>query len=124
MTLFWFVIGILAIISISRYNESDKLFWKLFISFLGGFATVVAVSEYISNKQQNKVEVVTNAPTQALDSASHTYCVMPDSSVTVSKEEKSSDPVSKDSAGLKFNLIRSKVAIFGRDQPTKPFDTS
>lgn len=124
MTLFMFFIGILIILGIARYNESEKLFWTLFISFIGAFTATTAVSKYIDSEKQNNVEVVSPAPTQALFSVSHKYCVLADSSEAAIYEEKSSDPVSKDSLETKLNIILSKVGATARDQPTTPFDTS
>lgn len=124
MILFWFLIGIALILCISRYNESDKLFWTLFISFIGTFAATVAVSKYISNKKQDKIEYVTSAPTQALYTGSHCYCVMPEPSVSATIEPSSSEPVSKDIQSNNLDLSLSKIAEGIRGQPVEYFDDS
>lgn len=124
MTLFMFLIGILIILGIARYNESEKLFWTLFVSFTGTFAAATAVSEYMDSKKQDKVEVVSSAPTQVLFGGSRKCYVLADSSKTVTDEEKSSVPVSKDSLIAKPDFILSKSCAPARDQPTTPFDTS
>ena len=124
MILFMFLLGLLIILGIARYNESEKLFWTLFVSYIGSFAATVAVSEYISNKKQNKVEVVSPAPTQAPLSGSRRCFVLADLIEVVTDEEKSSDPVSKDLAETKHNLVLSKVYVNVRGQPIEPFDTS
>ena len=41
MTLFAFLATVAAIIAIARYNESDKLFWKLLVSFIGAYAAAM-----------------------------------------------------------------------------------
>lgn len=38
MTIIWFIVGICIIFGISRYNESNALFWALLFSFVMGFA--------------------------------------------------------------------------------------
>lgn len=124
MTLLTFIIGLLIILGIARYNESDKLFWMLFVSYVGGFAATTAVCEYISSKNKDKVEVVSPTPTQVLYGGSHRFCVLADPTNTVTNEEKSSDPVSKDSVKTKQDFVLSKVCAPARDQPTMPFDTS
>lgn len=124
MILLMFVIGLLLIIGISRYNESEKLFWTLLVSFVGSFAAATAVCKYVENKKTNEIQVASHAPTQVLYSGSHRCCVLADPSITVTNEEKSSVPVSKDSAEVKLDIVRSRVCAPARDQPTTPFDTS
>lgn len=124
MILLWFVIGIIVILCISRYNEDDKLFWKLLVSFVGTFAAATLVYKYIESQKQDKVEYYSPAPTQALYSGSHSVCVLADPSVAVANETLVSDPVSKEYKDCGKNLILSKVYVNVRGQPSEFFDTS
>ena len=123
MILFWFLIGIALILAISRYNEDDKLFWMLFISFIGAFASTVAVYKYISNKKQDKVEYVTSVPTQVLYAGPHIYCVLADPGVSVTREA-ISKPVSKEILNNNTDPFLSKIVGGIRDQPFDYYDTS
>lgn len=63
MALFWFICGILLICAIARYNESDKLFWTLLVSFVGAFAAASVIIAICND--DHKENVVTNvSPTQ------------------------------------------------------------
>ena len=75
MDLLWFFIGILIIFCIGRYNESNKLFWILLISFVGSFAVatiITKVTTYDSNGAKKK-EVQVCKPTQASNNASGVF---------------------------------------------------
>lgn len=123
MTLFWFLIGILIILCVSRYNEDESLFWKLFVSFIGAFLATAVACTYINSQKQSKVVQATSAPTQVLYSGSH-VCVLADPSVTVTNAEPTAVPVSKDMVCDYVNPALSKVGVQARDQPTITFDTS
>ena len=94
MDLLWFFLGILIILCIGRYNESNKLFWVLLVSFVGSFAvaTVVVKSSHSSKKTKQRVTQV--CPTQAPNNASG-IIPLADAMLgsTISEELK---PVSKD----------------------------
>lgn len=66
MSLLLFLIGIFIIFCIGRYNESNKLFWILLISFISSFAiTSVAIKATLGKgKKVEKVSCVslTQAP--------------------------------------------------------------
>ena len=64
-TLLIFLLGIIVIIGIARYNESNKLFWTLLISFLSGMAVA---SVY------NTVTATKSTPTCQI--SSDIYCLM------------------------------------------------
>lgn len=72
MVLLWFLLGILAIFLISRYNESNKIFWVLFVSFIGGFTAMSMISKTTHTKDKKNV-VKVNHYTQALASESNCY---------------------------------------------------
>jgi hypothetical protein len=119
-----FSLGIILILGISRYNENDKLFWKLFISFVGTFAAATFVYKYIESQKQNKTEYYQSAPTQVLYNGPHNVCVLADPVVTASNEVKTSDPVSKDYTADYTGLILSKVYVNTRGQPVEYIDDS
>lgn len=54
MILLWFVLGIILIFGIARYNESNKLFWTLLLSYVMGFAGAKMVLDaHCSNEKGN-----------------------------------------------------------------------
>ena len=74
--LLMFVIGLIIIIGIARFNESSKLFWTLLISFLSGIAVEGAYSILTTQKNNdNKVTLTKSTPTY-LSSLDNLYCLM------------------------------------------------
>nr|DAJ24125.1 MAG TPA: hypothetical protein [Caudoviricetes sp.] len=66
MDLLWFFIGIFIILCIGRYNESNKLFWVLLVSFVGSFAVATVIVKSTShNSDETKKSTVQVCPTQA-----------------------------------------------------------
>lgn len=67
MDLLWFLTGIVIILFIARYNESNKLFWTLLISFTGSFAVATTVMKITNHnsKEEVKKSVIQTCPTQA-----------------------------------------------------------
>ena len=76
MALFWFVCGILLIYAIARYNESNKLFWTLLVSFIGAFTVASIVLSSDNNEKKNVTANI--SPTQLYVSASNTYVLLAD----------------------------------------------
>ena len=99
MVLFWFILGTIAITLIARYNESDKLFWKLFLAFVLGFASCKMYYHLTQEQRSIRFYLAGNSP-----------------EITFSN---SCAPVSKvyAPAQSEISLILSKVAIGARDQP-------
>ena len=127
VTLLCLLTGIAAITAIARYNESDKLFWKLLVSFLGGYAACTFVNHMItSNKEEGKVVVVEEAPTQVLESVPCSFYSLADISLSATLREKSPKPVSKDSSLTINDSTLSEVHVSARGQPfwIGYFDTS
>lgn len=95
MDLLWFFLGILIILCIGRYNESNKLFWVLLVSFVGSFAVATVVVKSSHNSKETKQRVTQVCPTQAPNNASG-IIPLADAMLgsTISDELK---PVSKDS---------------------------
>ena len=123
-TLFWCMLGIGIVIAISRYNEDDKLFWKLLISFIGTFAAAAAVISYVQNSKKDKVVYLDTNPMQVLDGCSHIYCVLAEPSTLAIHETPVSKPASKEFLVKYTNPVLSEVAGGARDQPSDYFDTS
>jgi len=130
LTLFWFLTGLALCIGISRYNEDDNLFWKLFISFVGAFTAATVVKTAMENENQEKVvkvEKATMSPTQVQQSTSCiNFYTLADVSLAATKREKSPKPVSKDSLINNNDSSLSKVfgSIRGQPQMFAYFDTS
>ena len=117
MTLFWFLAGLALCIGISRYNEDDNLFWKLFISFIGAFVAGTIVKNSMENDQEQKIVVVESAPTQVLESMPGTAAFrLADISLSATRGEKSPKPVGKDSARNENDSLLSKVLSSARGQ--------
>ena len=54
MTVLWFILGIVLIFGIARYNESNKLFWTLLFAFIMGFAgTKMVINDHHEDEQSN-----------------------------------------------------------------------
>lgn len=117
MTLFAFAATIAAIVAIARYNESDKLFWQLFIAFTGAYAAASAVSMITEEKEQDKVVMINEAPTQVLGMVPSLKEILAGTTFSATKREKSPKPVSKDSLVSQNINILSKVHASPRGQP-------
>jgi len=63
MIILWFILGILIILGIAKYNESNKLFWQLLLSFMLGFA-ITKMIQQVSNEKQSNEALVQVYPTQ------------------------------------------------------------
>lgn len=95
MDLLWFLLGLAIILCIGRYNESNKLFWILFVSFVGSFTVASVVMSTSSHKNEVKKSTVQVCPTQGQTNASGMFlladamleCTKDESSKLVSKEQ-------------------------------------
>ena len=76
-TLLIFLLGIIVIIGIARYNESNKLFWTLLISFLSGMA-VASVYNTVTAPEKNDNKVTLTKSTPMCQIPSDIYCLMKD----------------------------------------------
>lgn len=66
MTLALFILGLLIIFGIARYNESNKLFWTLSIAYMLGFAGTKMVYDSFSTDEQSEKSLNQAYPTQGL----------------------------------------------------------
>ena len=119
MTLFCLLAGIAAITLIARYNESESLFWKLFICYVGSWAAVNAAVEIINNdKKGDKVVMIEKAPMQVLESVPSLNAILADMSLAATTREKSPKPASKELCSFNHNnVILSEVHRKARGQP-------
>lgn len=65
MILLWFLLGVVLIFGIARYNESAKLFWTLLLSFIGAFTVTSVILNSNKDENESKTELVQMCPTQA-----------------------------------------------------------
>lgn len=72
-TLLWCITAIALALLISRYNQSNKLFWVLVISFLAGISGA-AVFDAITSKEspKSKEKLTQVCPTQGVSDVSKT----------------------------------------------------
>lgn len=67
MTLTLFILGLLIILFIARYNESNKLFWQLLVAFVLCFAaTKIVYNTFFAEKEQSELSLNQAYPTQGL----------------------------------------------------------
>ena len=78
MTLLMFILGILIILSIARYNESNKLFWILFTAYTLGFAGMKVLIDTFSEKEQSEVSLNQAYPTQGLPTMDSAFVCIAD----------------------------------------------
>ena len=119
MTLLALLSGIAVITLVARYNEDEKLFWKLLVSFVGAYAAAdvaVNVLNYSGNKE-DKVVMIEKAPMQALESMPTLYASVVTDNSLATLGEKSPKPVGKDMLFNQKNLILSEVHRKARGQP-------
>ena len=69
MTLFLFIVGLLLITLIARYNESNKLFWALLTSYVLGFAGCKLIYDNFGHDESNNTFMQVQ-PTQGLAASS------------------------------------------------------
>lgn len=118
MTLFTCGAIIAAIFGIARYNEDEKLLWKLLVSFVGGaMAVTVAHTVLTSDKKQNKVAMIEKSPMQVAESMPSLNAILADISFVPTMREKSPKPAGKGLAFIHDNSILSEVHRKARGQP-------
>ena len=118
MTLLAFISIIGVIIAIARYNESEKLFWSLLVSFVGAYAAVnVAVNLLNDDKKSDKVVMIEKSPMQVQESMPLLTGVLADISLSATMREKSPKPAGKDMLFNQDNIITSEVHRKARGQP-------
>ena len=117
MTLIAFLAMTAVITAIARYNESDSLFWKLFISLAGAYGAATVVTNVINSDEKDKVVMISDNPTQVHKSVSYAPFVMCSTSLAATRREKSPKPVGKDTVIKNNDSILSEVFVSARGQP-------
>ena len=94
MTLFLFILGLVLITLISRYNESNKLFWTLLTVYTLGFVgTKLIYDNFVADESKNTFEQV--QPTQGLMAASGSFQFLVTDNTSSATTKVTSKPVSK-----------------------------
>jgi hypothetical protein len=117
MTLLAFISIIGVITAIARYNESEKLFWSLLVSFVGAYAAVNVAVNLLDDKKEDKVVMIEKSPMQVQESMSLLCGVLADVSLCATMREKSPKPAGKDMLFNQDNVITSEVHRKARGQP-------
>lgn len=119
MTLFWCLTAIAVALGIARYNQSNKLFWILTISFLIGIAGASVYHKMVvNNDDQDKVELTQVCPTQSLQNiiVPVDFYPVPISTTTVRLEPVSASQVNTPEHS-EHNFILSEWVIPTRTPP-------
>jgi uncharacterized membrane protein len=95
MTLALFLLGLLIIFVISRYNESNKLFWSLLTCYIIGFSAGVLYHKYSKENKESDVELTQAYPTQGLTVMSGTTEYLLADVMSVAFKKETSKPVSQ-----------------------------
>ena len=67
MILSLFVLAVIVIVLIARYNEDDRLFWQLLISLCTAFAIATIVRNIQDDKQSTNSSITQVCPMQVSD---------------------------------------------------------
>lgn len=89
-----FILGILIILGIARYNQSNKLFWTLFVAYTLGFAGTKLVYDNFHEKKQSQQSLNQAYPTQGLLAMDNAFVCI-DENVSYTTTETTSNPVSQ-----------------------------
>lgn len=126
MILLWFVLGLLLIFGIARYNESNKLFWILLFSYVIGFAGAKMVIDVHQSNKQSNVSLTQVYPTQASVDVYSPLKLFQVTSILTPKKVTALKSVSQVVTPAASETLVTLSEVFGRtrDQPittpTKP----
>ena len=130
MTLALYALGVLVILVLAKYNESNKLFWTFLTAWTLGYAVTTMV---VRSTKQSESKCVQVLPTQdAVLNLPGTFMMLPIDTTTAPKKE-TSEPVSQALVPVIANGFTTvDVTNASRDQPTThvlpnpptPYDTS
>lgn len=121
-----FILAVVAIVLIARYNEDDHLFWQLLISFCAAFALTTTVMKLKNNEQHDNNSTTQVCPTQvSQDQGDVYYLPQFGLNATTLSHVTGVAPVSKDyMLGSSLNYYAdSKITRKGRDQPVRVTNT-
>lgn len=119
MILLWFILGIVLILGIARYNESNKLFWTLLFCFVMGFAgTKMILDIHHGNEQRSNDSLTVVYPTQKSIGMVATTLFQTSANMMAVKVT-ASNSVGQDSTPKtnKTNITPGKISKRTRDQP-------
>jgi hypothetical protein len=108
MTTLLFLLGIVLITLLARYNESNKLFWTLFTCYTLGFVGAKLIYDVASEKKSSSITAVQPTQELAVTSGSLVYLLADDSLSTPVKV--TSNPVSQANITVVNNTILSGVS--------------
>ena len=94
LTLFTFILGIVLITLIARYNESNKLFWALLTCYVLGFAGVKLIYDSFA-KDEGKTTFMQVQPTQGLVASSGSLVYLLADDGLPAPKKVTSEPVSQ-----------------------------
>ena len=118
MTILLFLLGIIAVTLIARYNESNALFWKLLIAFLCGMAVAGLYNKLTSEEKNEETLTQQVCPMQSSFSV-----LSPFEDLLASMSEENAEDVCRASAGQVSTpaygeiFVQSEVSGHTRDQP-------
>lgn len=116
---FLFLIGIISIVLIARYNEDDRLFWKLLLSFVFAFtATTIGCKMFGWKNKDMEHPTEQVYPTQASPETLNFYSFSASELITIT-DVTDPVPVSKDYTPAFCKDYRTFNEVYGhnRDQP-------
>lgn len=91
MILIYFVLGFLLALGIARYNQSNKLFWTLFMSFVLGIAGGSIYQKLTTSEDEKEETVVTcGQETLNISTVSSMYCLLADAEESTKTEKSNS----------------------------------
>lgn len=119
MALFWFLLGVVIIFGIGRYNESNKLFWVLLLSFVCSFTVASVVLK--TTHEERKESVVQMNPIQGVPYSSE-FTPLADEITVCAIEDSISAPVGQDSTSECNTTLHSKARLTDGEtvKPYKP----
>ena len=120
MTLLYFFTAIILAFGIARFNESNKLFWELMISFMLGYAGTVMVDRTINGSKRSNESLVQVCPTQTpnVASSNNSVCLLADAALAPAKVTALKSVVQDITPEEReIEIIPSEVFGRTRDQP-------
>lgn len=91
-----FIAGILGILCIAKYNNSNKVFWTLLVSYTLAFTIGTIAYKATGKKEQSQVMLNQAYPTQGLLAAQGTFVCIPEFVDYVTPVKVTSSLVSQD----------------------------
>lgn len=120
MIFIWFLVGIIAITAIARYNEDDRLFWKLLLSFVFAFTLTTVGFKMLGTKGKSDLNgqvYPTQAPGYMSSNTSRTINMLP---VVTLEDTAIPVPVSKDNTPVTVEIIDTFDEVYGRNRDQPP----